>query len=758
MRFFTYLLFLLFSVVGSVTASDNPHNPVTTPIRYDGHTYMPPALTNHHTRSHINFAVGIALSASNAHMSVNNYIARVKEAILNDPIYKPLAETIAQEQIASWLLPRFSLINSTATLIDTILSGDLHHARDILQNFQVHGHIPPHAITAIEKFINRLTHLLYYDSGANFGMPKPANEVDLYWVKEIYQEYINDISKSFDVYVNQYDLNVAYYKKYEPNPHIRAQYIAQLQNYRCYDIPISTSQLVDQQNKAMLAAQFDTKFSRIDSARADMGWWTSFKSWLDFSWHDSSMVDDSLRTAITNYHNANSLAATQAQQTILATPAPLAHHVDILSPAAQKLLNSCELTSPSVHTVAPEHQPFIQRSEVVLNSAAQAHQNGTVSDAAIAETIVLTRTAQELELAGHSDEAKTLLVIAEKKWDGHSVPTTHHTGFSYMDHTLPTIYDEYEAEAAAFSSYGRVFNHAGQRIWHNVKHPGEFVTRQIDGLKNLTLLSAKSLNTFAKFLSEDEDLMREARQETRDGVVSAAQAIWEAAKHIAAMSEHEREQFFGNLIGDSVVDMVGLKGLGKVASVTKSKSTILIERTAQTFKGYKPRIPLYDKSIAKLKSFWEQKRLTTTDATIAEASSSANKVPLNSVAKSEAVVETAATSSADASKLIPSSNAPPLRALKNLKPLGRGSTGRAIPESLAEQLALQEIMSNPALGKPIGIKKGMTDPRWLQEDGWIKMGWQSENLPKSTQVHYVARCIEDVIVAIDDFKFSRTTI
>ncbi len=101
-----------------------------------------------------------------------------------------------------------------------------------------------------------------------------------------------------------------------------------------------------------------------------------------------------------------------------------------------------------------------------------------------------------------------------------------------------------------------------------------------------------------------------------------------------------------------------------------------------------------------------------------------------------AVSEAAASSSADASTLTPSSSATPLRALEDLKPLGRGITGRSIPENLSEQLALQEIMSNPALGEVLNNIK-MADLRWPQTDGWVKMGWKSEN----------------VIIAIDDFKF-----
>lgn len=84
-----------------------------------------------------------------------------------------------------------------------------------------------------------------------------------------------------------------------------------------------------------------------------------------------------------------------------------------------------------------------------------------------------------------------------------------------------------------------------------------------------------------------------------------------------------------------------------------------------------------------------------------------------------------------------------------LKPLGLGSTGRSEPLNLIEKLAMEEIMANPELGVKIDMKKGMTDPRWPKEQGWIKMAYNSNN----TEIHYVAKVIDGNFVAVDDFKF-----
>ena len=57
----------------------------------------------------------------------------------------------------------------------------------------------------------------------------------------------------------------------------------------------------------------------------------------------------------------------------------------------------------------------------------------------------------------------------------------------------------------------------------------------------------------------------------------------------------------------------------------------------------------------------------------------------------------------------------PTEALKSvstdLKPSGRGSTGRTEPKNLNEQLAMEEAMSNPEAGKPIPRMDPLTDPR-----------------------------------------------
>jgi hypothetical protein len=80
------------------------------------------------------------------------------------------------------------------------------------------------------------------------------------------------------------------------------------------------------------------------------------------------------------------------------------------------------------------------------------------------------------------------------------------------------------------------------------------------------------------------------------------------------------------------------------------------------------------------------------------------------------------------------------------KPLGRGSTGRVEPQSLNEKLAMEEAMSNPSAGKPVPMKKGMTDPRWPGDDGWVKY---SQNI-NGTEVHYVYNTKTG---QVDDFKF-----
>ncbi|MGN4195268.1 DUF6862 domain-containing protein, partial [Burkholderia gladioli] len=80
----------------------------------------------------------------------------------------------------------------------------------------------------------------------------------------------------------------------------------------------------------------------------------------------------------------------------------------------------------------------------------------------------------------------------------------------------------------------------------------------------------------------------------------------------------------------------------------------------------------------------------------------------------------------------------------NNAPLGLGSTGRAVPNNLQEQLALQQAMSNPAAGVQLPIPLG--DSRWPAADGWVKMP-QNVN---GVEIHYVRNVNSG---AVDDFKF-----
>ncbi len=79
-----------------------------------------------------------------------------------------------------------------------------------------------------------------------------------------------------------------------------------------------------------------------------------------------------------------------------------------------------------------------------------------------------------------------------------------------------------------------------------------------------------------------------------------------------------------------------------------------------------------------------------------------------------------------------------------LKPLAMGSTGRTVARNLTEQLAMKEIMSNPAMGRV--IKTGLKDARWK---GWSKMAWNNGGV----EIHYVAKFENGVLKAVDDFKF-----
>jgi hypothetical protein len=76
---------------------------------------------------------------------------------------------------------------------------------------------------------------------------------------------------------------------------------------------------------------------------------------------------------------------------------------------------------------------------------------------------------------------------------------------------------------------------------------------------------------------------------------------------------------------------------------------------------------------------------------------------------------------------------------------GLGSTGRTAAANLTEQLAMQEIVSNPTLGRT--VMTGMKDSRWL---GWDKMQYTHTALDGSkTTIHYVGQFKNGILNAVD---------
>lgn len=82
--------------------------------------------------------------------------------------------------------------------------------------------------------------------------------------------------------------------------------------------------------------------------------------------------------------------------------------------------------------------------------------------------------------------------------------------------------------------------------------------------------------------------------------------------------------------------------------------------------------------------------------------------------------------------------------------LGRGSTGRVMPNSLNEQLAMKEVLSNP-LENAMSLPLNLNDSRWLADEGWVKMQriviTTSEG---NVNIHFNYNSITG---EVDDFKF-----
>lgn len=79
---------------------------------------------------------------------------------------------------------------------------------------------------------------------------------------------------------------------------------------------------------------------------------------------------------------------------------------------------------------------------------------------------------------------------------------------------------------------------------------------------------------------------------------------------------------------------------------------------------------------------------------------------------------------------------------------GIGSTGRTIPNTLDEQLAMKQVLSNPLEGaKDLSDYIKMSDKgRWEAKDGWIKMS----NNVNGIEIHFNYNTVTG---KFDDFKF-----
>ena len=87
---------------------------------------------------------------------------------------------------------------------------------------------------------------------------------------------------------------------------------------------------------------------------------------------------------------------------------------------------------------------------------------------------------------------------------------------------------------------------------------------------------------------------------------------------------------------------------------------------------------------------------------------------------------------------------------KTNQPISRGSTGRTQPINLREQLAMDQVKSNPSAGTPL-IKITLNDPRWPSSEGWIKMQQIVPTSQGNINIHYV---YNQKLKIFDDFKFS----
>ena len=79
----------------------------------------------------------------------------------------------------------------------------------------------------------------------------------------------------------------------------------------------------------------------------------------------------------------------------------------------------------------------------------------------------------------------------------------------------------------------------------------------------------------------------------------------------------------------------------------------------------------------------------------------------------------------------------------------RGSTGRTEPANLREQLAMEQVKSNPSAGTQL-TKITLNDPRWPSSEGWVKMQQIVPTSQRNINIHYV---YNQTLKIFDDFKF-----
>jgi RHS repeat-associated protein len=79
----------------------------------------------------------------------------------------------------------------------------------------------------------------------------------------------------------------------------------------------------------------------------------------------------------------------------------------------------------------------------------------------------------------------------------------------------------------------------------------------------------------------------------------------------------------------------------------------------------------------------------------------------------------------------------------------KGSTRRTEPNDLIEQLAMEQVKSNPSAGK-ILTKISLNDTRWPSSEGWVKMQQIVSTTKGEIIIHYV---YNQKINIYDDFKF-----